>query len=448
MKKFITLAILTVLLLNIGSVFAYEVDLSSVFTANIDLEEQTEYLKDECIFTGVDYLKKTLLVGNIVSHYFKSQDGINWEFIMEYNSRTDWDVLSPMEQNASTVMRGVLANNGQIINTGSHYIMRRRDSDWGINRTKATGKLGVYDMELNPVHVAEFSTPIVQMSYIDETCYILLYPTGDDKPYILMKSTDYINWEKIDENQGVPLRLGGNTITRTFERQGTGIDGSFVAKQNPILFVNGEPAQNIDLEAMDLFTLEVVGDFFIATSKGVSPPFLYYSKDGIYWAKQSLIDRAIIYGTPYKIQNDKLYIPMVSDPNRGYRIFNVADLEATVPQSDIYVQIGDEILGFDTPPIIEDGRTLVPMRFLFEKLNSEVSWEQETKTATVTAQDIGTIAFSIDDKSAKVNNTEKTMDVPARLINSKTMVPLRFLSEELGYTVDWNEETRTAIVSK
>lgn len=40
------------------------------------------------------------------------------------------------------------------------------------------------------------------------------------------------------------------------------------------------------------------------------------------------------------------------------------------------------------------------------------------------------------------------MDVPARLINDKTMVPLRFLSEELGFNVEWNEDARTATISK
>ena len=56
------------------------------------------------------------------------------------------------------------------------------------------------------------------------------------------------------------------------------------------------------------------------------------------------------------------------------------------------------------------------------------------------------ISFSIDDTSANVNNTVKTMDVPARLINDKTMIPLRFLSEELGYKVEWDNKTRTAII--
>lgn len=53
---------------------------------------------------------------------------------------------------------------------------------------------------------------------------------------------------------------------------------------------------------------------------------------------------------------------------------------------------------------------------------------------------------SIDNTTATVNGAEATMDVPARLVNDKTMVPLRFLSENLGYTVTWDEETNTASI--
>jgi hypothetical protein len=207
---------------------------------------------------------------------------------------------------------------------------------------------------------------------------------------------------------------------------------------------------------MNLNSIEVIGDFFIATNDtfvytdkekdtGVQiPPAFYYSEDGIYWAKQSLDNDKFTRYRGFKIQDDKLYVHVGS----GYQVYNLADLAATVPQSDTYVEFNGEILGFDTPPVIEDGRTLVPMRFLFEKMGETVDWEQTTQTATVNAQDGGIISFSIDDNTARVNNATQTMDVPARLINSKTMVPLRFLSETLGYTVDWDEETNTAVVSK
>ena len=78
-------------------------------------------------------------------------------------------------------------------------------------------------------------------------------------------------------------------------------------------------------------------------------------------------------------------------------------------------------------------------------MGADVEWNQETQTATATLNNTA-VTFAIDDTEAEVNNTPATMDVPARLINGKTMVPLRFLSENLGYKVDWDETSRTAII--
>lgn len=132
------------------------------------------------------------------------------------------------------------------------------------------------------------------------------------------------------------------------------------------------------------------------------------------------------------------YIYAQKDRDYYYRIY--------APKTEnIYVVLNNKILGFSTPPIIENGRTLVPMRFLFEQMGADVEWDQETQTATATMNNTA-VAFSINDTSAEVNGTAATMDVPARLINDKTMVPLRFLSEEMGYTVTWDEATRTAVI--
>lgn len=107
--------------------------------------------------------------------------------------------------------------------------------------------------------------------------------------------------------------------------------------------------------------------------------------------------------------------------------------------------MNDTILGFTQPPITESDRTLVPMRFLFEQLGAEVDWDNDTQTAIAQKANT-TINFSIDNTTATVNGEQVTMDVPARLVGDKTMVPLRFLSEELGYTVEWDEGTRMATV--
>ena len=123
----------------------------------------------------------------------------------------------------------------------------------------------------------------------------------------------------------------------------------------------------------------------------------------------------------------------------------IEQIDEALNVSDIYVQFQDKILGFETPPVIESGSTLVPMRFLFEQMGADVEWNGETQTATATLDNTA-VTFAIDDTNAEVNNTPATMDVPARLINGKTMVPLRFLSEEMGFEVAWDAESRTAII--
>ena len=96
----------------------------------------------------------------------------------------------------------------------------------------------------------------------------------------------------------------------------------------------------------------------------------------------------------------------------------------------------------------------------FEQMGAAVTWDDATQTATATVpvtteEEIQTfglaeeksVTFSVDNTTATVNGSAATMDVPARLINDKTMVPLRFLSENLGFNVQWDEATRTAIVT-
>ena len=130
-----------------------------------------------------------------------------------------------------------------------------------------------------------------------------------------------------------------------------------------------------------------------------------------------------------------------------------SELEQLAVESPTYVQLNDKILGFDQPPITENDRTLVPMRFLFEQMGAEVTWDDAAQTATATiptSADGGqarSVTFGIDNTTATVNGSAATMDVPARLINDKTMVPLRFLSENLGFNVQWDEAIRTAIVT-
>ena len=99
------------------------------------------------------------------------------------------------------------------------------------------------------------------------------------------------------------------------------------------------------------------------------------------------------------------------------------------------------------PPVIIEGRTLVPVREIFEALGGKVDWNSEAKRVTIW-MDENTIELEINSKLAGVNGVAKDLDVPAKIINNKTMVPVRFISENCGLKVDWNSETKTVSIEK
>ena len=100
-----------------------------------------------------------------------------------------------------------------------------------------------------------------------------------------------------------------------------------------------------------------------------------------------------------------------------------------------------------TTSIISDGRTLVPVRGIFESFGGKVDWNEKARKVTVWIDD-NTIELTIDSKLASVNGVAKDLDVPAKIVNNRTLVPVRFISENCGLIVDWNAETKTVSINK
>ena len=112
----------------------------------------------------------------------------------------------------------------------------------------------------------------------------------------------------------------------------------------------------------------------------------------------------------------------------------------------IKVIIDGKNLTMDQPPVLKDGRTLVPLRAIFEALGAKVSWDDATKCATGT-KDGKEIKITIDNTVAKVDGKDITLDVPAQIVNARTLVPVRFISESLGASVAWNGDTKTVTIT-
>ena len=103
---------------------------------------------------------------------------------------------------------------------------------------------------------------------------------------------------------------------------------------------------------------------------------------------------------------------------------------------------------YDVMPQIIDGRTMVPMRAIFEALGADVTWIDPTKTV-VGSRDRKYIKLRIDSDTYYVDGIEqeKKLDVPATIVNGRTMVPVRFIAESFGEKVNWNNDTRTVEIT-
>lgn len=107
----------------------------------------------------------------------------------------------------------------------------------------------------------------------------------------------------------------------------------------------------------------------------------------------------------------------------------------------IRVMVDGAELAFDVDPVIENDRTLVPMRLIFEALGAKVDWDEATRTALAVKGDVK-ISITIDSAELMKNSKAVALDAPARLIGGRTLVPVRAVSEGMGAKVDWDEASR------
>lgn len=115
---------------------------------------------------------------------------------------------------------------------------------------------------------------------------------------------------------------------------------------------------------------------------------------------------------------------------------------AAVP---IKVVVGGEKLENDVEPVIVNGRTMLPVRAVFESIGAEVDYISEERKVIATKDDT-TVTFVIDSNVMTINGVEKEIDVPAMIKDSRTLVPLRACAEAFDLDVTWNGDTRTARV--
>ena len=100
-----------------------------------------------------------------------------------------------------------------------------------------------------------------------------------------------------------------------------------------------------------------------------------------------------------------------------------------------------------TAPVIVNGRTLLPVRAVVEEMGGKVAWNADTQTVTLNYGE-DEIRLVIDSTTAYLNNTAETLDVAPIIINGRTMLPIRFIAEKFKFAVDWNGDTQRVTITK
>lgn len=111
------------------------------------------------------------------------------------------------------------------------------------------------------------------------------------------------------------------------------------------------------------------------------------------------------------------------------------------------VRIDGKLVEFeDQYPIISEDRTLIPIRGMLESLGAKVEWDHDNYSAIVIKNNTEVI-LPIGSEIAYVNDQPVNLDVPAQLLNGRTMIPLRFILDSFDIDITWDQDTRTVNVN-
>ena len=399
------------------------------------------------VFGEVSYASEYL--NNVEFTQKRMDENITWsgrEWITDkYPPRISKNAIEFTDIEENKAVKNRLQNSRYIyVWTGNDYLVYRSDHDYkGYDKQKYLYRLSAdFQQILNTYEIPNW---INYMEFVDDKIFIAtenVFPSVSDGRVLGINSSEFEIYYSYDCDEWTKVDYEDNYYIDMHKINNKLLIDNYLYSDGNFDKVVYENHYSRPVSKVGSYICEVVPDNEYKTENNT---VLAFSNDGVYWAylpidiKTNVIQKVFELGDEIVIEDYRDYY--VGDKEEVF-----SQLREKLPNNPVYVKFNDDILGFDEPPIIEDGSTLVPMRFLFEQMGADVEWDSETQTATATL-DNKAVTFSIDNVNARINNKPAKMDVPARLVNGKTMVPLRFLSENMGYDVDWDADSRTAIVN-
>ena len=143
---------------------------------------------------------------------------------------------------------------------------------------------------------------------------------------------------------------------------------------------------------------------------------------------------------------EKVYGITATAEDMYNEIYGAKKEEVKEDTSEYTIIVNGKKLESDVPPVMAADRLFVPIRVIFEALGATVAWDDPTQTVTGTRGD-RTVVMQIGDEHMIVNGVRTAMGLAPMLKDSRTLVPIRFVGEGLGATVEWDEKTNTATIT-
>ncbi|CAG7647235.1 copper amine oxidase N-terminal domain-containing protein [Paenibacillus allorhizosphaerae] len=153
-------------------------------------------------------------------------------------------------------------------------------------------------------------------------------------------------------------------------------------------------------------------------------------------------------GTTGRITPSKIVASL--EPNSQLYKLLKNDLQITKKEITMLMNDNGNDYGFfGTKPYNDNGTVMVPVRFVVERLDADVEWDAATNLVKVTDPLKGTvITLTIGSTTATVNGTPQTLEKAAVLVDGTTYIPVRFVTENMGAEVKWNQETQTVSITR
>jgi len=119
------------------------------------------------------------------------------------------------------------------------------------------------------------------------------------------------------------------------------------------------------------------------------------------------------------------------------------EIKVIIGQTTAYIE--GKPTPIDVAPLISNGRTMVPVRFIGETFGARFSWDEKTQKVTYTMDDL-IIELFIGKTAVRVNEKNVTIDAAPVILNGRTMVPVRFVGQHMGASFEWDGEQQAVTI--